>query len=421
MSRLTVAGPVPLQGRVRVPGDKSISHRALLLAALADGTSTITGLSAGEDVAHTRAAVAALGADVVVTGDGALAVTGGTLRPPEGVVDVGNSGTGLRLLMGVCAGLDGTTRFDGDASIRRRPMDRVAVPLRQMGATVTGEGDTCRAPLAVAGGALHGIEYTLPVASAQVKGAVLLAGLAAAGETVVHEGLVTRAHTEEMLAAFGADIAVDAEARSVRVRPGRLMATDVTVPGDPSQAAFWLVAASIVPGSDVTVEGIYLGPARNGFLAVLERMGADLEVDDATGDVRARHAPLRGTDVAPEEIPGLVDEVPVLAVAAAHAEGPTRFLGAGELRVKESDRIATVASELGALGARVEPLPDSLVVVGGGPLHAGEVDAHGDHRIAMAGAVAALAADGTTAIDGWEVVATSYPGFERDLESLTRS
>ena len=421
MSRLTVVGSVPLRGRVRVPGDKSISHRALLLAALADGTSTLRGLSVGEDVTHTRAAVAALGADVVVAADGAVAVTGGLLRPPDGVVDVGNSGTGLRLLMGVCAGLDGTTRFDGDASIRRRPMDRVAVPLRQMGATVAGEGDTCLAPVSVTGGALRGIDYALPVASAQVKGAVLLAGLAAEGETVVREGLLTRAHTEEMLADFGADVAVDDAAHTVRVRPGPLTATDVDVPGDPSQAAFWLVAASIVPGSDVTVEGIYLGPARNGFLAVLERMGADLDVDHATGDVRARHAPLRGTDVAPDEIPGLVDEVPVLAVAAACAEGPTRFLGAGELRVKESDRIATVASELGSLGARVEPLPDSLVVVGGGPPRAGEVDAHGDHRIAMAGAVAALAADGATVIDGWEVVATSYPGFERDLESLTRS
>ncbi len=424
MSTLAVAGPVPVRGRVRVPGDKSISHRALLLAALADGTSTVTGLSSGEDVAHTRDAIAALGAEVVVGADGAVRVTGGTLRAPEAVVDVGNSGTGLRLLMGVCAALDGATRFDGDDSIRRRPMDRVAVPLRRMGATIEGTGDRCTAPLTVHGGAVTAIDYELPVASAQVKGAVLLAGLAADGETVVRERLETRAHTEELLAAFGADVRVERggdATSSVHLRPGPLTAADVAVPGDPSQAAFWVVAACLVPGSDVTVEGVYVGPARNGFLDVLARMGADLEVDEATGDVRARYAELRGTEVAPEEIPGLVDEVPILAVAAAVAEGPTRFLGAGELRVKESDRLATVASELGALGARVEALPDELVVAGGGRLQPGRVTSHGDHRIAMAGAIAALAAEGETEVEGWEVVATSYPGFEADLETLTRS
>ena len=424
MSTLAVAGPAAVRGRVRVPGDKSISHRALLLAALADGTSTVTGLSAGEDVAHTRDAVAALGAEVAVADDGAVRVTGGSLGAPDGVVDVGNSGTGVRLLMGVAAALAGTTRFDGDDSIRRRPMDRVAVPLRTMGATVDGAGDRCTAPLAVTGGSLTAIDYALPMASAQVKGAVLLAGLAADGETVVRERLETRAHTEELLAAFGADVRVDrgqGTTSAVHLRPGRLTATDVAVPGDPSQAAFWIVAACLIPGSDVTVEGVYLGPARNGFLDVLARMGADVEVDGATGDVRARHSPLRGTEVLPEEIPGLVDEVPILAVAAAAADGPTRFLGAGELRVKESDRLATVASELGALGARVEALPDELVVAGGGRLQPGRVTSHGDHRIAMAGAIAALAAEGETEVEGWEVVATSYPGFEADLETLTRS
>jgi len=412
---LRVHGPAPLRGRVRVPGDKSISHRALLLAALADGTSAIRGLSAGDDVVHTLAAIEALGATVDRQAD-TVAVTGGDLRAPDRPIDVGNSGTGLRLLMGVTAGIGGAVGFDGDESIRRRPMDRVAVPLRLMGAVVEGTGDTCRAPLRVTGGHLHGIDYALPVASAQVKGAVLLAGLAAQGETVVRETLVTRAHTEEMLAAFGADVTVS-DGR-VGVRPGRLTATDVVVPGDPSQAAFWLVAASVVAGSDVTVEGIYLGPARNGFLDVLLRMGADLDIDPVSGDVRARHAPLTGTDVTPDEIPGLVDEVPALAVAAAVADGPTRFLGAGELRVKESDRIATVVSELSGLGARVEPLADGLVVAGGARLRPGRATSHGDHRIAMAAAVAAMAADGVTEIDGWGVVATSYPGFEQDLESL---
>jgi len=424
MTTLVVAGPAAVRGRVRVPGDKSISHRALLLGALAEGTTSITGLSAGEDVAHTRAAVAALGAGVVAGAGGTVRVTGGALRAPADVVDVGNSGTGLRLLMGVTAGLDGTTRFDGDDSIRRRPMDRVAVPLRRMGARIDATGDRDTAPLAVTGGPLTAIDYELPVASAQVKGAVLLAGLGAEGETVVREHLETRAHTEELLAAFGADIRVeqgDGATSSVHLRPGPLTATEVAVPGDPSQAAFWIVAACLLPGSDVTVEGVYLGPARSGFLDVLARMGADVEIDEATGDVRARHSDLRGTEVTPAEIPGLVDEVPILAVAAACAEGPTRFLGAGELRVKESDRLATVASELGALGARVEALPDDLVVAGGGRLQPGRVTSHGDHRIAMAGAVAALAAEGETEVEGWEVVATSYPGFEGDLETLTRS
>ena len=330
---------------------------------------------------------------------------------------MGNSGTGLRLLMGLCAGIDGTTRLDGDDSIRRRPMDRVASPLRLMGAVVDGREGGRFPPLQVTGGSLHGIDYTLPVASAQVKGAVLLAGLAAEGETVVREALVTRAHTEEMLALFGADL--DVGDGVVRLRPSSLRAADVDVPGDPSQAAFWLVAACVVPGSDVTVEGVYLGPARNGFLDVLRRMGADLEVDPATGDVRARHAALVGTDVAPDEIPGLVDEVPVLAVAAAVADGTTRFLGAGELRVKESDRIATITSELGALGARVEAMPDALVLVGGDRFCGGRVRSHGDHRIAMAAAVAVLAGDGVTEVEGWDVVRTSYPGFEQDLASLT--
>lgn len=408
--------PSPLRGRVRVPGDKSISHRALLLSALAAGTSTIRGLSAGEDVGHTGAAIEALGAHLERTDDG-VRVTGGRLRAPEGTVDVGNSGTGLRLLMGLCAGIDGTTRLDGDDSIRRRPMDRVASPLRLMGAVVDGREGGRFPPLQVTGGSLHGIDYTLPVASAQVKGAVLLAGLAAEGETVVREALVTRAHTEEMLALYGADL--DVGDGVVRLRPSSLRAADVDVPGDPSQAAFWLVAACVVPGSDVTVEGVYLGPARNGFLDVLRRMGADLEVDPATGDVRARHAALVGTDVAPDEIPGLVDEVPALAVAAAVADGPTRFLGAGELRVKESDRIATITSELGALGARVEAMPDALVLVGGDRFCGGRVRSHGDHRIAMAAAVAGLAGDGVTEVEGWDVVRTSYPGFEQDLASLT--
>ena len=397
-----VDGGRPLRARLRVPGDKSISHRAYLLAALAEGTSHVTGVSNGADVARTRAAVVAMGA--VVDGD---RLTGGLdrLHEPAGLIDVGNSGTSIRLLAGMVARFPWRTVLRGDASVDRRPMDRVATPLLLMGARL----DDTYPPLTIDGGGLTGIEYTVPMASAQVKGAVLLAALGADGETVVHERVATRAHTEEMLAACGADIAVDG--LTIRVRPSKLEPFELDVPGDPSQAAFWIVAALITPGSEVAVENVYLGPARAGFLDVLRRMGADIEVVD--GAVVARTSSLHATDVDGDEIPSL-DEVPILAVAAAAAEGTTTFTNVSELRVKESDRIATVVSELGALGVRAEGGDDSLVVHGGG-LRAGAVRSHGDHRIAMAAAIAALSVGGRTRIEGWDAVATSYPSFEEDL------
>lgn len=438
--RLRVQGPVALRGRLRMPGDKSVSHRALLLSALAEGTSLIRGLSGGSDVAATARAVEALGATVehlgadggpgddadraaagdVVGGAVRIGGRGGALAEPEGVIDVGNSGTAIRLLAGVAASQPHLTVLVGDASVHRRPMARVAVPLRLMGASIDGREGGRFAPLVVRGGSLHGIDYEQPVASAQVKSAVLLAGLAASGETVVREPSRSRAHTEEMLARAGADIEVDAEQCVVRVRPSVLEPQEWIVPGDPSQAAFWLAAAAAVPGSDVTVEGLYLGPSRAGFLDVLARMGAALEVEEATGTVTARGGVLRGVDVTAEEIPGLVDEVPALAVAAALAEGVTRFLGAGELRVKESDRLATIASELGRLGASVEADGDELVVQGGGPgsLRGATVQSHGDHRIAMAAAVAGLVAHGETVVEGTDAIATSYPGFEAHLAAV---
>lgn len=423
MSAARVEGGGSVTGRVRVPGDKSISHRALLLGALAEGTSTVRGLSGGADVAATAAAVARLGADVTGT-----AVTGGRhrLHAAGGVVDVGNSGTTMRLLAGLCAGLPGTTVLDGDESIRQRPMDRVAVPLRRMGAAVTGAGPSVRAPLTVSGGHLEGIDYELPVASAQVKGAVLLAGLAASGETVVREALPTRAHTEEMLAACGADLDVEdrGDGRVVRLRPGKLEPFHLAVPGDPSQAAFWVVAACLAPASHVVVEDVYVGRARAGFVDVLRRMGADIELDvvgPARADIHARSSALHGTTVGGAEVPGLIDEIPVLAVAAAVAEGRSVFADAAELAVKESDRIATVSAELSALGAGVEARPDGLVVAGGARLRGAAVSSHGDHRLAMALAVAGLVAAGTTTVEGWEAVATSYPGFGDDLEHLCRA
>jgi 3-phosphoshikimate 1-carboxyvinyltransferase len=417
VTSFTVTGRGPLRGTLRVPGDKSISHRALLLGALAEGgVSTIRGLARGDDVARTRAAVKAMGA--VADGDDVVTkMVGGRdrLHEPDHVLDVGNSGTTIRLLAGVCASHPWLTVLQGDASIARRPMDRVAEPLRRMGATVDGRERGRYPPLVIRGGRLRGIEYEPPVASAQVKSAVLLAGLAAEGETVVQERTATRAHTEELLARCGVEVEVDG--LRVRVRPSSVKPFDLDVPGDPSQAAFWVVAACTVPGSDVTVEGIYLGPARTGYLDVLRRMGADIDVDAAAGVVRARASTLRAIEVDGAELPGL-DEVPALAVAAAHADGTTIFNRVGELAVKESDRLATITHELGTLGAAVERGSDRLEVRGPANLRAAAVHSHGDHRIAMAMAVAGLGANGETTIDGWEAVATSYPEFERDLERL---
>jgi len=423
---LEIAGGRPLTGEVEVPGDKSISHRSLLLSALGEGTSTISGLSAGDDVIRTRWAIEALGAGVVDEG-GRLTVLGGRsrLKAPAATIDLGNSGTGMRLLAGVAATLPGTTTMTGDDSLRSRPMDRVAGPLALMGATVDGRGARCLPPLAVTGGPLRGIDYTPPMASAQVKGALLLAGLAAAGETVVREPVATRAHTEEMLAEVGADVRVEpwGEGRVVRLRPGPLGTCSWRVPGDPSQAAFWVVAGAVVPGSRITVGRVHLGTERIGFLGVLARMGADVTVEDrgdAVGSVTSSFSALRGTTVDSAEIPSL-DEVPILAVAALVADGPTRFRDMGELRVKESDRLDGTARLVRAFGGDAAVEGDDLVVGGGAALRPGRLDAEGDHRMAMAAAVAAMAVPSAepTVIDGWEAVATSYPGFADSYERLS--
>jgi len=424
---LRVEGGRALHGRVRVPGDKSISHRAVLLGALCEGRSEARGLSDGDDVARTAAAVRALGAHV----DGPV-ISGGArhLMAPPGPLDLGNSGTTMRLLAGMVAGWPWTVELTGDASLSSRPMDRVAEPLRRMGATVEGRGERCRPPLVVRGGALHGIDYTPPVASSQVKSCILLAALRAEGETVVREPVLTRLHTEELLARCGAHVEEyeSSEGHVVRVRPGELEPFELDVPGDPSQAAFWIVAACVVPGSEVTVERIYVGRGRRGFLDVLGRMGARLDevpVEGpgdlaATADVVARSGALRGTEVEAAEITGL-DEVPVLAVAAACAEGTTVFRDVAELRVKESDRLAGVVALVRAFGAVAEADGDDLVVHGAATLAAGTFDAAGDHRMAMAGAVAGLAARGTTQVSGFAAVDTSYPGFAAHLRLLTKA
>ena len=427
---LELVGGRPLSGSTTVPGDKSISHRTLLIAALSEGTSTIVGLSGGDDVVGTRRAIEALGATVTDEGPGgpgSVTVIGGRSRltAPEDTIDLGNSGTGMRLLTGVVAAIPGTTRLTGDASLRSRPMDRVAGPLALMGAVVKGVGERCLPPLTVTGGPLVGIDYTPPMASAQVKGAVLFAGLDADGETVLREPVATRSHTEEMLAEAGADVAVEpwGAGRVVRLRRSVLSPRDWVVPGDPSQAAFWAVAGVIVPDSRITVEQIHFGAERIGFLHVLRRMGAAVQFDAGAGDVgsfEAVHSPLSGTTVEAAEIPSL-DEVPILAVAAMVAQGPTRFRDVGELRVKESDRLEGTVRLVEAFGGAAHIEGEDLIVTGGTTPTPGTVDAAGDHRMAMAAAVAASACTGpgTSIISGWESVATSYPGFAETLDRLT--
>lgn len=412
-----VTGSGPAVGTLRVPGDKSISHRALLLASLAHGASTVTGVSRGQDVTHTRRAVERFG--VVVRDEGGRLVVEGPLRhEPDDVLDAGNAGTGIRLMSGVCAGVDGLSVLTGDQFLRRRPMRRVAEPLRKMGAQVDGREHGQFAPLVIRGGNLHGITYAPKVASAQVKSAIMLAGLSADGPTTVVETHPTRRHTEEMLIEFGGRVRV--EGTRVTVEPGPLSATDVAVPGDPSQAAFWAVAALLAEGGNVVVEDLYTGFGRSDFVGVLRRMGTEIEFDEVTGALSVRSSRLRAVELTAADIPGIVDEVPVLAVAAAVAEGTTVISGAGELRAKESDRIAHTCGMLRAFGVKVTETEDGMVIEGGATLRPGTVDSHGDHRIAMAAAVAAAcAAEGESVITGWDSVATSYPAFMEDMVRLT--
>jgi 3-phosphoshikimate 1-carboxyvinyltransferase len=413
-------------GTVRVPGDKSISHRALILGALARGRTTIRGLAPGGDCRSTRRCLAALGVGLEESPgpDGPVwQIEGrglGGLLPPAGTLDAGNSGTTARLLMGVLAGHPFSTTLAGDESLSRRPMRRVAEPLHRMGARI----DTAAGclPATVTGGPLRGITYEMPVASAQVKSAVLLAGLHADGVTVVTEPQQTRDHTERALAAFGADIAVGP--LRVAVTGGTaLTAADISVPGDPSSAAFWAAAAAGIPGAAVVVERVGVNPSRTAFLGVLERMGArvdtrsDGEDGEPRGTVTVAHASLVRVEIQPDEVPGLIDELPALAALATHGGGLS-VTGAAELRVKESDRIAALVAGLRALGADVDEYPDGFSVSGERRLLGGTADAAGDHRLAMAFAIAALGAEHDSLICGAESVAISYPGFFETLERL---
>jgi 3-phosphoshikimate 1-carboxyvinyltransferase len=430
---LTARPGGPLRGRIRAPGDKSISHRALILGALASGETRIEGLLEGDDVLRTAAAMGAFGADVSREGEGRWRVIGaGGFAEPADIVDCGNAGTGVRLIMGAAAGFALTATFTGDASLRSRPMLRIVRPLSQMGATYLCR-DGGRLPLTLKGGRLTAIAYRPPEPSAQVKSAVLLAGLNADGVTEVIETEATRDHTERMLRAFGAEVVVrDADdGRHIRIAGGqKLTAAEIRVPGDPSSAAFPLVAALITPGSAVTVEGVLLNPLRTGLFTTLTQMGADLAIEnerneggERVGDVTARYSPLKGVDVPAERAPSMIDEYPILAVAAAYAEGATYMRGIGELRVKESDRIAMMAAGLAACGVGVEEEPEGLVVAGTARANhkvagGGFVRTHGDHRIAMSHLILGLGAEAPVAVDEPGMIATSFPGFNALMTGL---
>ncbi len=411
-----------LRGAVRVPGDKSISHRALIFGAMAEGRTNVDNLSNGEDVRSTWACLQALGCKIKREKDRA-SFKGLGWRGFTGnhKLDAGNSGTTTRLLMGVLAGNDVLARVHGDESLNKRPMARVAVPLRLMGATIDlAEGGT--APLTVRGAALKGIHYKTPVASAQVKSAVLLAGVLAMGETSVVEPALSRDHTERMLPMFGAKLR--REGLKVTVEGAqRLAGARVIVPGDASSAAFWAVAATLAKGSELRVENVGVNPTRAGFLAVLERMGAKIERDkvweagEPYADLIVRSAALHATDIKEDEVPSLVDEVPILALAAARARGVSRFRGLSELRHKESDRLAAIVELLTALGVKARAEKDDLIVEGAAKLRGARVASKKDHRLAMTGFVAGLVAEGTVHVDDPDCAKISYPTFLEDLRS----
>ena len=424
------ASGLSLQGHIRVPGDKSISHRALMLGAIAQGETQIQGLLLGEDPRSTASCFRAMGAEISELNTELVRVQGiglGLLQEPVDILSAGNSGTTMRLMLGLLASHPG--RFftvTGDSSLRSRPMSRVVKPLQQMGAQIWGRQGGSLAPLAIQGQQLSPIHYQSPIASAQVKSCILLAGLMTEGQTTVTEPALSRDHSERMLRAFGAEIKLDPETNSATITgPARLTGQNVIVPGDISSAAFWLVAGAIVPGSELWVENVGVNPTRTGILEALEMMGADIEIEnqrvvagEPVADLRVRSSSLKACEIAGDLIPRLIDEIPILAVAAVFAQGTTVIRDAAELRVKESDRIAVIASQLNRMGARVTELPDGLEITGGTPLTGIDVDSHTDHRIAMSLAIAALNASGTTTINRAEAAAISYPDFTPTLQQI---
>lgn len=416
-----------LKGTIAVPGDKSISHRAVMFGALAEGTTRISGFLEGADCLSTircfrqmGISVEQNGADVLVHGKGLHG-----LSAPSHVLDTGNSGTTTRLISGILAGQNFSSTLTGDASIQSRPMNRIMTPLKEMGADITSlKGNGC-APLSINGASLHGIHYNSPVASAQVKSCILLAGMYAEGVTTVTEPVLSRNHTEIMLNCFGADVQSHGTTASVSPNP-RLMAREIFVPGDISSAAYFIAAGLLTPNSEILLKNVGINPTRDGLLKVCRQMGADITLlnekreGEPTADLLIRTSSLHGTILEGDIIPTLIDEIPVIAVMAAFAQGTTVIRDAQELRVKESDRITVMCENLSRMGADVTPTEDGMIINGGKALHGAEIDSHLDHRIAMSFAVAGAICDGILSIRGAECVNISYPEFYKDLYTLSK-
>lgn len=426
---ITLSAVPRLRGTIAVPGDKSISHRAVMFNAVAEGNARITNFLTGADCLSTIGCMQALGVKIERSGSDVQVFGRGLrgLRAPESILDCGNSGTTIRLLTGLLAGQNFSATLTGDDSLRSRPMLRVVEPLRRLGAQIDGDEHGKRAPLRIQGQALHGGEIELTVASAQVKSALLLAGLLADGPLVLFGKIVSRDHTERMLSAMGVDLRVEDDRITLYppAHPVFPYPLSLRVPGDPSSATFWWGAAAIHPDAEITTTGVCLNPTRTGALDVLRAMGAQITISnqgkegqEPVGDVTVRSAPLTATEIGSDLIPRLIDEIPVLAVAAAHAHGTTIVRDAGELRAKESDRIATVATELTKLGATVTPTADGLIIEGGGELHGADVESYGDHRLAMTLAVASLTAEGSMTIADPSSASVSYPTFWEHLSQL---
>ncbi len=427
MNRLIVKKSGPLKGELRVPGDKSISHRAVILGSIAEGETEIRGLLRGEDSLNTLRAFRKMGVAIRDEGERIIIQGAGLsgLQEPEGVLDMGNSGTGMRLLVGLLAGRDFFAVLTGDEYLRRRPMERVTRPLRMMGASILGREDARLAPLAIRGGGLRGMEHVSPVSSAQVKSSLLFAGLSASGRTSVTEPTLSRDHTERMLRQFG--YVVEREGTTVSVQGGgALSACSVDIPADFSSAAFFLVAASLIEGSQVVLRDVGINPTRVGLLKILQRMGSGIRVDrkeggeEPTADLFVRGGDLAGTTVLPDEVPSTIDEFPILCVAAAFARGETKISGAAELRVKETDRIRAMVENLRAVGAEVEEYDDGLAIRGRDTLRGGLCKSFGDHRVAMSMAVAGLRCDRGTTIEDVSCIQTSFPGFRESLQRVSR-
>jgi 3-phosphoshikimate 1-carboxyvinyltransferase len=423
---------VTVKGNITIPGDKSISHRALMLGAIAEGQTIVEGLLLGEDPRSTAACFRAMGAEISELNSERVILQGiglGNLQEPENVLDAGNSGTTIRLMLGLLASHpDRLFTVTGDHSLRSRPMSRVIKPLEQMGANIWGRKGNSFAPLAVKGNNLKPIHYQSPIASAQVKSCILLAGLMVDGQTTVTEPALSRDHSERMLQAFGATLKVDPDTHSVTLtgKP-TLKGQKVIVPGDVSSAAFWLVAGAIVPGSDLLITNVGVNPTRTGVLDALEMMEADITREnervvagEPVADLRVKYSQLQACEIAGDLIPRLIDEIPVLAVAAAFAQGTTVIKDAAELRVKESDRLAVMATELGKMGAKISELADGLEITGGQELQGAQVDSFTDHRIAMSLAIAALRARGKTTILRAEAASISYPNFVETLAQVSQ-